>query len=654
MEVHVLNTREEMGKVAGKAVEEKIINLLSKQEEIRMIFAAAPSQNEFLNYLCQSSVIPWNRIIAFHMDEYIGLPADASQLFSNFLKRNLFDRVPFKKVHLMNGNGDVADECSRYSSLLSEKAIDIVCMGIGENGHIAFNDPPVADFNDPELMKKVELDQECRQQQVNDGCFATLDEVPEYAVTLTVPALMSGRFVYCIVPGKNKKKAVQGALDDAITTDCPASILKKHNNCEMYLDEDAYGKENKLKALTSFEITYAEGLNCISGKPEKYIIRNRNIEHISALLKPDSDLPYIGPGLVDLQVNGVNGVDFNDTALTEDDVVSATNYLLSTGVTTYFPTIITNSESNILKIAQTISRACENNELVNTCVGGIHLEGPFLSRVDGARGAHNEKYLKAADWQMFERLQEASGNRIKIVTLAPECEGSIPFIKKCKENNVHVAIGHSNATTEDIEAAVKAGASLSTHLGNAVPLMLPRHPNLLWDQLAQDDLYASIIADGFHLPDSFLKVVIKTKGDRTLLVSDATCFSGMAPGTYQTHIGDEVILNKEGRLALSANPRLLAGATKTILENIQYLLERNIASLDDAWKMGSVYPAKYLGRKEDAINNKLADRVQFHINNKEISIDKVVKNGRIVFEKKGFIKKTSLINKESDAMSERV
>jgi glucosamine-6-phosphate deaminase len=636
MEVHVLNTREEMGKVAGKAVEEKIMDLLSKQEEIRMIFAAAPSQNEFLAYLCQSSIIPWNRITAFHMDEYIGLPADASQLFSNFLKRNLFDKVPFKKVHLMNGNLDVAEECSRYSSLLSERSIDIVCMGIGENGHIAFNDPPVADFNDPEMMKKVELDHECRQQQVNDGCFATLDKVPKYAVTLTVPALMSGRYIYCIVPGENKKKAVHAALDNAVTTECPASILKKHSDCKMYLDEDAYGKDSKLKTLASFEVTYGEGLNCISGKPEKFIIRNRNIEHISALLNSGSKLPYVGPGLVDLQVNGVNGVDFNDTALTEDDVVTATKYLLSTGVTTYFPTVITNSESNILKIVKTISGACDNNELVDSCVGGIHLEGPFLSGVDGARGAHNEKYLKAADWQMFERLQEASGNRIKIVTLAPECEGSFPFIKKCKENDVHVAIGHSNATTEHIEAAVKAGASLSTHLGNAVPLMLPRHPNLLWDQLAQDDLYASIIADGFHLPDSFLKVVIKTKGDRTLLVSDATCFSGMAPGTYQTHIGDEVILNKEGRLALSANPRLLAGATKTILENIQYLLERKIAPLDAAWKMGSINPAKYLGRKESSIDNKLADRVQFQIKDKEISIEKVIKNGRIVYEKNVF------------------
>lgn len=654
MEVHVLNTREEMGKLAGKAVEEKIVELLGQKKELRMIFAAAPSQNEFLAYLCQSSVIPWNKITAFHMDEYIGLPSGSSQLFANFLKRNLFDKVPFKEVHLMDGNKDVAEECNRYGSLLSEEPVDIVCMGIGENGHIAFNDPPVADFNDPEIMKEVELDHACRQQQVNDGCFTSLDKVPQTAITLTVPTLMSGRFIYCIVPGKNKQEAVSKAIDNSVSTECPASILKKHDNCKMYLDEDAYGKDRKLKMLTSFEVTYGEGINCISGKPEKFIIRNRTIEHVSALQTSENNLPYVGPGLIDLQVNGINGVDFNDTSLTETDVVEATKYLLTTGVTTYFPTVITNSEDNIQKILKTISGACDKDPLVDSCVGGIHLEGPFLSKTDGARGAHNEKYLKSPDWEMFKKFQEASGNRIKIVTLAPECDGSSDFIKKCKENDVLVAIGHSNATTDHIKSAVKAGASLSTHIGNAVPLMLPRHPNLLWDQLAQEELYASIIADGFHLPDSFLKVVIKTKGDRTLLVSDATCFSGMAPGTYQTHIGDEVILNEEGRLALSKNPRLLAGATKTILEDIQYLMDSKIAPLDIAWKMGSVNPAKFLERKEGLVNGILTDRVQFQIKNKGISIEKVIKNGRIVYEKRPFMKKASFVNELSDKLSERV
>ncbi len=256
MEVNILNTRQAMGQIAGQAVEEKIMDLLDEQEEVRMIFAAAPSQNEFLAYLSQSSIVPWNRIIAFHMDEYIGLPTGSSQLFSNFLKRNLFDKVDFKKVHLMDGNNDVEEECRRYGSLLSEKPIDIVCMGIGENGHIAFNDPPVADFNDPKTMKDVTLDLECRQQQINDGCFHSLLDVPQTAMTLTIPALMSAKYVYCIVPGKNKQKAVAKALDNSVSKEWPASILKKHDNCKMYLDEYSYGKDIKLTGTTSFELIY--------------------------------------------------------------------------------------------------------------------------------------------------------------------------------------------------------------------------------------------------------------------------------------------------------------------------------------------------------------------------------------------------------------
>lgn len=245
MEVQVFNSRKAMGDAAGKTVEEKIFELLSKQEEIRMIFAAAPSQNELLAYLRQSSGIPWNRITAFHMDEYIGLSPDAPQLFSNFLKKHLFDHVDLKAVHLMDGSRNSRKECSRYAALISAKPVDIVCLGIGENGHIAFNDPPVANFNDPEIIKVVKLDQACRQQQVNDDCFLSLDQVPRQALTLTIPTLMQGDFLYCVVPGISKREAVSRTLNDPVSTACPASVLKTHSNCKMYLDAESYvGKIN--------------------------------------------------------------------------------------------------------------------------------------------------------------------------------------------------------------------------------------------------------------------------------------------------------------------------------------------------------------------------------------------------------------------------
>ena len=207
IDLRVFETRDEMGAAAAADVEQKIAELLASQETVRIIFAAAPSQNEVLAALVASEEIDWSRIEAFHMDEYIGLSAAAPQAFSKFLCDRLFDRIGAKAVHLINGNTDPAAECRRYSGLIRQAPIDIVCMGIGENGHIAFNDPPVARFDDPELMKPVELDQACRQQQVNDGCFETIEDVPTHALTLTVPALMSGQNLFCVVPGLTKKEA---------------------------------------------------------------------------------------------------------------------------------------------------------------------------------------------------------------------------------------------------------------------------------------------------------------------------------------------------------------------------------------------------------------------------------------------------------------
>lgn len=239
---HVFETRTEMGKKAANDIKNKIKELLELKSEIRMIFAAAPSQNEVLKQLVESNDIDWHRIVAFHMDEYIGLPKEAPQLFSNFLNTNLFNLVPFKKVHLINGS-NTNDECDRYTKLIKEKPIDIVCLGIGENGHIAFNDPPVANFNDSKLVKEVTLDNVCRQQQVNDGCFTSLDLVPTSAYTLTIPALISGQHLFCVVPGKTKKEAVYQTLNHPeISTEWPSTILRTHNSCQFYFDNDSFNK----------------------------------------------------------------------------------------------------------------------------------------------------------------------------------------------------------------------------------------------------------------------------------------------------------------------------------------------------------------------------------------------------------------------------
>lgn len=241
LRVHIYENRAKLGQAAGGHVAAKMKELLSSRSRIRMVFAAAPSQNEFLQTLRSIEGIDWSRVTVFHMDEYIGLALEAPQRFGTFLCERLFDEVKPGEVHLIDSSGNIDEECRRYAELLGEAPIDIVCLGIGENGHIAFNDPPVADFEDSSLVKSVELDLPCRQQQVNDGCFASLQEVPTHALTLTIPALFSGAHLYCMVPGKTKTAAVHRTLNGSISTECPSTILRRHPDCTLYLDIDSYG-----------------------------------------------------------------------------------------------------------------------------------------------------------------------------------------------------------------------------------------------------------------------------------------------------------------------------------------------------------------------------------------------------------------------------
>lgn len=241
LKVKVFENRKELGSAAGAEAAAKIKELLAVKPSIRMIFAAAPSQNEFLDTLKADNEIDWSRITAFHMDEYIGLPKDAPQKFSRFLSERLFDIVKPGTVHLIDSSSSIEAECRRYGDLIQEAPIDIVCLGIGENGHIAFNDPPVADFNDAAAIKAVELDDACRQQQVNDGCFPAFDDVPTHALTLTIPTLTSGSHLFCMVPGPTKRNAVQRTLNGDISTECPSTILRKHADCTLYVDRESYG-----------------------------------------------------------------------------------------------------------------------------------------------------------------------------------------------------------------------------------------------------------------------------------------------------------------------------------------------------------------------------------------------------------------------------
>ncbi|WP_443938909.1 6-phosphogluconolactonase [Pedobacter sp. MW01-1-1] len=237
--VKVFESRKAMGEAVAEAVSQKITQLLLTQDFVNIIFGAAPSQNEFFEALIIKEV-EWSKVNAFHMDEYINLHADAPQGFGNFLKERLFNKAPFHSIHYIDGNAeDCKAECLRYAQLLTEFQTDIVCLGIGENTHLAFNDPHVAEVNDPFLVKRVDLDEQCRTQQVNDGCFNKIDEVPTHALTLTLPALLKAPYAFCTVPGPKKAQAVLLTLTEGVSDNFPSTLLRIHPNAILFLDGES-------------------------------------------------------------------------------------------------------------------------------------------------------------------------------------------------------------------------------------------------------------------------------------------------------------------------------------------------------------------------------------------------------------------------------
>lgn len=343
-------------------------------------------------------------------------------------------------------------------------------------------------------------------------------------------------------------------------------------------------------------------------------------------------LPWIAPGLVDLQINGYAGLDFNTLPLAVETVQQATKLLLEQGVTSYLPTIITNSPEAIEEAMKSIAAACEADRLTDSAIAGIHLEGPFISPEDGARGAHAKAYVRAPDWTLFEQWQAASGNRIKVITISPEWPEATAFIERCAKAGVIVSIGHTVASPEQIADAVRAGARMSTHLGNGAQLMLPRHPNFLWEQLSQDDMWGCFIADGFHLPDSFLKTGFRAKAGKALLVSDAVSLAGMPPGEYDLHIGGKVLLSPEGRLCVAENPKLLAGSAQLLPWGIAHLARKGLCTIAEAWEMSSLIPGALLGLSSAAglTEGAPADLVLYSWDGSELKITDVYKNGSLV------------------------
>lgn len=246
LKVLVSEDRETMGRAAAQHVIEHLEGCLSGARQVRVIFGCAPSQDEFLAALVEQGKqrsFPWGRLEVFHMDEYVGLGAADDRSFRNYLKRHLLDHVEVGRFHPIEGDArDVEAMTRAYAAELGREPIDLICMGVGENGHVAFNDPPVADFEDPLLVKVIDLDPVCRQQQVNDGCFATLPEVPATAVTITVPVFLKARALSCVVPNERKAEAVRRTLEDPIGPACPSTLLRLHPDARLYVEPKSFAK----------------------------------------------------------------------------------------------------------------------------------------------------------------------------------------------------------------------------------------------------------------------------------------------------------------------------------------------------------------------------------------------------------------------------
>lgn len=304
---------------------------------------------------------------------------------------------------------------------------------------------------------------------------------------------------------------------------------------------------------------------------------------------------FLAPGLVDLQVNGFGGFDLNDGALEPATVSRLCARLLAEGVTRFLPTIVTAAPEAMCDAMAAIARACGADPVAAAMVAGIHAEGPAIAPEDGPRGAHPAAHVRPPDLEEVARWQAASGGRLRMVTLSPHWPEAPAFIRALVGQGVHVALGHTGASPARIAAAAEAGARLSTHLGNALAAMLPRHPNLIWAQLADDRLTATLIADGHHLPADTLKVFLRAKGlERAVLVSDVVGLAGLAPGVYRSPIGAEVELSADGRLAMRGTP-YLAGAARSLSENVALAMRMAGLTLAESLRLATENPARFAG-----------------------------------------------------------
>lgn len=370
--------------------------------------------------------------------------------------------------------------------------------------------------------------------------------------------------------------------------------------------------------------------NTLDKNSTELIFENNCLQSIQEIRSVENDL-VIAPALVDIQVNGFAGYDLNVSTVTSSDVIEMVRELWCVGTGFLCPTIVTGSFEDISNSMKAIVDACHDDSEVDHSILGIHLEGPYISPQDGPRGAHPLHHVRKPDWDEFRRLQDVAEGMIRIVTLAPETMGVFPFIEKLVAENVIVAIGHTDASPEHIRDAISVGARLSTHLGNGAHAQIQRHPNYIWEQLGADELWASLIVDGYHLPPSVVKSMIRAKTlERCILISDATALARMPSGQYE-FAGQAVELTAHRKIHLLGT-EYLAGSAIELVIGVENSVQFAGISLSEAMTLATVRPLKLLGldRNDRTLGN---DFILFEWNADrcEIDLKMTVLNGQVVF-----------------------
>ena len=506
MQIEIHPDAAAMGRSAASQAAVILRTAIRERGWARMIVATGASQFEVLDALVAEPDIEWSRVEAFHLDEYVGLSVDHPASFRRYLRERFAGRVPLAAFHELDAESDPQATCDRVGRGLRriDRPIDVALVGVGENGHLAFNDPP-ADFAAETPYHVVALDEACRRQQVGEGWFGSLDEVPTHAISMTVAEILRASVVVCSVPDERKAAAVAATLGP-VCPNVPASALRLHPDCRLLLDEPAASR----------------------------IDRSRLVERngLTRRLSP----------MVDLQVNGFAGVDFNADDLTTDQFATA-SAALAKDECEFLPTLITDAPDRMRDRCRRLAAAIAAFEGRGPL--GIHLEGPFLNASPGYIGAHPPEHACRADQDLMQSLLDAADGQVRMVTLSPECDPGGELTAWLTDRGITVFAGHSDATLDQLGTAIDAGLSGFTHLGNGCPQTLPRHDNIVSRVLSlRNDLAISLIGDRVHLPPHVLSTWLSDRRF-AFLVSDATAAAGLGPGRY-TLAGQDVVVADDG------------------------------------------------------------------------------------------------------------